>query len=185
MRYIRAYPYLTAFAPPLRTLTVCLPQASRATPLAAFPHPAARRRALRTTAAPSLAVAPPSPDMETVNTSARLAALRSLMKEHKVDIYGTENIYPSHRLPPASRARGAGPHMVSPRSDVGRMQKSSLRRTATPRNTSPPATAGASSSQDLAVPRVPQSSRSRGRPLLPTAGTSTRRPSSSTATGRC
>jgi len=39
--------------------------------------------------------------MVTVNTTSRLAALRSLMKERKVDIYGTD------ALPPAPPGLGA------------------------------------------------------------------------------
>ncbi len=39
--------------------------------------------------------------METVNTTARLAALRALMKENGVDIYGMPYVSPSSPVPTA------------------------------------------------------------------------------------
>ncbi|KAK3368199.1 peptidase M24, structural domain-containing protein [Podospora didyma] len=114
MRHIWAWPCLAVFtptssSPSLRTLAACslafparnlakslpsrrvAPFALSAAPFRAAttltaatqPQPQPRPRSVALAAAAAL----PYQEMETVNTSARLAALRSLMKERNIDIY--------------------------------------------------------------------------------------------------
>jgi len=104
MRYKLARPYLGAFASPFRTLEVCCSRASRVIPAIAPRFPVIRR-ALQTSAVPRSAVTPHcQEEMVTVNTTSRLAALRSLMKERKVDIYGTDATGIQPRMPLAQIA---------------------------------------------------------------------------------
>ncbi|KAK4448596.1 peptidase M24, structural domain-containing protein [Podospora aff. communis PSN243] len=89
MRYKVAQPCFTAFISPFRTLEVCCPRAPRAIPVPIAPTPRFPiKRPFHTTAVPRFAVTQRrQEEMVTVNTTSRLAALRSLMKERKLDIY--------------------------------------------------------------------------------------------------
>jgi hypothetical protein len=98
MRYIWSRPSSAAFVSPFRTLASCSSRprpCTRATPPPSsipFPHLIRRKKT-----SPFSTSAHPEEAM-TVDTSSRLAALRSLMKERNVDIYGTD---PDPELPPS------------------------------------------------------------------------------------